>query len=651
MESPTSKRLKMSDHEMNEPTQTSSNTTETREINTNYSYYDCHYNQPFYVDKTLLIEELLHIHHVLICAPPGFGKTLNMDMARKFVEIEVDEDGKAIELDVDEDKRCLKEVQTKSKNFKLFQGKNILRKKEFVFQHFGKYPTIHVDFSELVGHDFEEILVNFRKIINKAFRKHAYLEKSSMMYPGSGRKELFMRYFDPVKCASLRKMDVERGLDFLARILHKYYGKAVYMFIDNLDVPVSTMVYENMMSTEDKEDTIKLLQNITGDLLKGNEFVERSLTNACLIFSTLILQGANNISHNAFLSDPMFYKFYGFDEAEVKYLLEKAGRLEDFNEIKEKYNGYNTTLGNGTYIEVYNSWAILNYLKTGNFDVYWPASILDKIKQTIGLVKIRPKIAQIMSNEDLGVKYCFMPNISVIESLSKILCRNEVDKDSDVDFFIQILNEQGFLSSTHEEFDLFSKIPNKTVYSVVDETLGSIESINKYYNHSTELIEKLTDSFKDLARLRTEEAVHALAENIVALCGRERTLKSKYELQSVLDAYLSQKFKHVSVKCRTSLHAKCDTVLVIADLHVMLIIEYKSDRSTNVLDDAHQHISDRGYDTLAEEASLKEMFPEDTPTVKNRIYSEMTIGVFNDISIRYSFNNMEPNTVYKELLN
>ncbi|KAK0172532.1 hypothetical protein PV328_005838, partial [Microctonus aethiopoides] len=39
MEPPSPKRLKMSGHDMNKLTQTSSNTTETREINEHYSYY------------------------------------------------------------------------------------------------------------------------------------------------------------------------------------------------------------------------------------------------------------------------------------------------------------------------------------------------------------------------------------------------------------------------------------------------------------------------------------------------------------------------------------------------------------------------------------------------------------------------------------
>ncbi|KAK0176216.1 hypothetical protein PV328_000372 [Microctonus aethiopoides] len=42
-----------------------------------------------------------------------------MDMVRRFMELELDENDKAIELDVEEDKPFLKEIQQKSKNFKL----------------------------------------------------------------------------------------------------------------------------------------------------------------------------------------------------------------------------------------------------------------------------------------------------------------------------------------------------------------------------------------------------------------------------------------------------------------------------------------------------------------------------------------------------
>ena len=49
----------------------------------------------FFVDKTLFIKEILEdsSDHILITRPRRWGKTLNMDMLKTFLEIEVDENG------------------------------------------------------------------------------------------------------------------------------------------------------------------------------------------------------------------------------------------------------------------------------------------------------------------------------------------------------------------------------------------------------------------------------------------------------------------------------------------------------------------------------------------------------------------------------
>ncbi|KAK0076305.1 hypothetical protein PV326_010889 [Microctonus aethiopoides] len=246
MESPIAKRPKMSEHEINEPTQTSSDT-----------------------------------------------------------KIEVDEDGKPIELDVDEDKRCLKEVQPRSKNFNLYQGKNIFEDKEFVIKYFGKYPTIYVN----VGHrswDFEGIFSGLKWDIHEAFRKHAYLRNSSLWNRPGYDKEIFMKYLDSEKSKSLSEEELQSGLKILSKCLHGYY------------------------------------------------------------------------------------------EAEVMDLLKKAGKFEKFNEIKEKYNGYKTTLEDGRLIQIYSPYAILQSLKDVEKGVNY---ISNRIQDGISHVKITPKILKLMSGE------------------------------------------------------------------------------------------------------------------------------------------------------------------------------------------------------------------------------------------------------------
>ncbi|KAK0088133.1 hypothetical protein PV326_004937 [Microctonus aethiopoides] len=224
----------MNEHKINEPVKTSSNTKEFGVPNETYSVYDDHYNKPFYVDKTLLIKELFEIKHVLITAPSRFGKTLNMDMVRRFVEIELDKDGKPIVLDVDEDKCCLKEIQPRSKNFKLFQGKNISKEKEIIFKHFGKYPTIYVNFAGVQGSDFEQ---------------------------------------------NLASDELKSGLQILSKFLHSYYGRKVFVFIEDFDAPVNAMVYENEMTPEDRynmgqssdEASVRALAKSINALFKSGE--------------------------------------------------------------------------------------------------------------------------------------------------------------------------------------------------------------------------------------------------------------------------------------------------------------------------------------------------------------------------------------------
>ncbi|KAK0086147.1 hypothetical protein PV326_005658, partial [Microctonus aethiopoides] len=243
MESPIVKRPKMSDQTKDEPPQTSSDIQEMKKPKITYSTYDTHYNDPYYVDKTLLIKELLVDNHFLVTAPSRFGKSLNMDMVKRFFEIEVDAKGERIKLDVDEKTGCLTQNQPQSNNFKMFQGKKISHEKEIMNKHFGKYPTIHVDFGAVKGNNFEQILDQLREAINKAFRKHTYLLESDLWNRKDFDEEDFMNYVMPKQSKLLSVDDIMYGLVYLAEILHARFGRKVFVFIDEIDVPLNAIVY------------------------------------------------------------------------------------------------------------------------------------------------------------------------------------------------------------------------------------------------------------------------------------------------------------------------------------------------------------------------------------------------------------------------
>ncbi|XP_046660017.1 uncharacterized protein LOC124353967 [Homalodisca vitripennis] len=91
-----------------------------------------------FVDKTLMIKNIIDKSGVaLITAPPKFGKSTNLDMLKKFLEIEVDKDGHPKTR-----ANLTLEPVMDTENYKLFVSNElkITENKTIMEEHFGKYP-------------------------------------------------------------------------------------------------------------------------------------------------------------------------------------------------------------------------------------------------------------------------------------------------------------------------------------------------------------------------------------------------------------------------------------------------------------------------------------------------------------------------------
>lgn len=88
-----------------------------------------------FVEKTMLIKAILEgTDKILITALSRFGKSTNMNMLKKFVEIQVDEKGKPID-------------EQFSSNYKIFKDLQIFRNIDFLKKHFNQWPVIYVNFT------------------------------------------------------------------------------------------------------------------------------------------------------------------------------------------------------------------------------------------------------------------------------------------------------------------------------------------------------------------------------------------------------------------------------------------------------------------------------------------------------------------------
>ncbi|MDR0773753.1 MAG: ATP-binding protein [Rickettsia sp.] len=344
-------------------------------------FYDLLINSDIFVDKSLMIKELLEDSGkvILITRPRRWGKSLNMDMIRRFLEIEVDERGKPL-------------AQEKRVNYKLFTGgivdldfdetkelqslkisihKNIMKRQ-------GQFPVIYINFKEVKGSNYKEIVSSIIDQIIELYERFNYLEQ----YTQEGSK--FLSIPQKVKLKNYLSGDIntnylKNSLKFLSQILYKHFKQRVYILIDEYDTPINNAYLELGHKTKEFDKILKLFRGILGNSLKTNPYLEKGVITGILrIAKANLFSDLNNVSEYTLLDDD-FSKFYGFTQAEVDELLTIVPTGTNPEEIKNWYNGY--TFGGEI---VYNPWSIMQCLAhKGKLDHYWLDSggtgIIDKV--------------------------------------------------------------------------------------------------------------------------------------------------------------------------------------------------------------------------------------------------------------------------------
>ena len=200
-----------------------------------------------FVDKSLFIQEFLEESGgdvVLITRPRRWGKSLNMDMLRCFLTLEVDECGVPLPQG-----QCL--------NHKLFAGgevvigpqtgkiKQLARLKiaqqcpELVKDYQGQYPVISLGLKDVKGSSYKQIEEGIKNQIIELYTGHRYLKQYIQAESSpleDSQKEQLQHYFK----GTLSQEDLKDSLRFLSKLLCLHFGKPVYVLIDEYDTPINS---------------------------------------------------------------------------------------------------------------------------------------------------------------------------------------------------------------------------------------------------------------------------------------------------------------------------------------------------------------------------------------------------------------------------
>ena len=311
-----------------------------------HDFKDLIENDYYYVDKTMLIHELLTIGAAvtLIPRPRRFGKTLNMTMLKYFFEKQFDG----------------------SSNAHLFNGLAISQYSEVMLKQ-GLSPVIFITFRKIKSTTWQECYEKLAMIIAEEFQRHEYVLSSNLL--SEREKKIFISIRDKTMSAS----ELTDALSNLSVCLYRFYGVRPIILIDEYDAPIHSGFSYGYYT-----EIINFMRELLCAGLKDNNTLAFAvLTGILRISRESIFSGMNNAAVYTLLSDAYADKF-GFVESEVEQLLHDYNGHVNFNQVKQWYNGYRIGMpkvnedGKQLFLTVYNPWSLINFIANKmTFGAYW----------------------------------------------------------------------------------------------------------------------------------------------------------------------------------------------------------------------------------------------------------------------------------------
>ena len=286
-------------------------------------------NNYYYIDKTKLIEDILHYRAKvnLFTRPRRFGKTLNMSMIKYFFDIE-----------------------NREENRKLFDGLNISESEHM--QEQGQYPVIYISFRNMEEVSWENCLSQIRDLIRNIYIEFKYIRKKL--------NEFDLMDFNNI-CFNNENSNWKGSLKALTKYLYEYYGKKAVVLIDEYDTPIIQAYQEGYY-----KQAISFFKKFYGDAMKDNEYLQFGIMTGILrIAKEGIFSGLNNLKVNNIFSEK-YSEYYGLTENEVVEAVKYYGLEYEMEDVREWYDGYQ--FGE---TEIYNPWSIINFLDEKKLRPYW----------------------------------------------------------------------------------------------------------------------------------------------------------------------------------------------------------------------------------------------------------------------------------------
>ncbi|XP_065217944.1 uncharacterized protein LOC135843841 [Planococcus citri] len=547
-----------------------------------------------FVDKTLMIEIFFNHsdpwkYHLITC-PRKFGKSINIDMMKRFVQIEVDDSG-----------NVKKKEDTSS--YQLFTnpslGLQISECKTTIKDHLAEYPIIHLELHDITDSTFNRTLSNLRQKIKNCFEMYRWLydilSKKHPIGAGSKKKSTQQEQIEFMSKAldeNLSVLDIPNSLDILSKILYEYFKKKIFVFVDEYDIPIVDAITKDL--DFDIQEIINLISEMVQRLLKTskNNYVEYAfisgITNTMV---PLFIAKTKRVYYHRFLNDHVFSPYYGLIQQEVDDLLERHNYdAEAGKEVIKFYKGYSVK---EMVLDLYNTYSITSYLtqvdKNVSFPAFWAESgSIDFLKKFTKDDDVYDKLSHLVLLKEVQFKLIPCVDIELLKVLFAKTQNTYPAQQVDVNVIFSYLFESGYLSYTAKA-DVYT-IPNQEIetafsfylFDFYGKNLGpeaqSVGEELKRILDTTQVTRKMLIKLKTLLQNLIPKAENLISSHV----------EKEFHYHSLI-YYSAKKFHagtsaEVRMLCEDSklapntkkIKRRADIVMVNQDKTVMMIIEIKS---------------------------------------------------------------------------
>lgn len=312
-----------------------------------------------FIDKTMLIKEIVESPSkiILITFPRRWGKSVNLNMIKTFLEIEYSINKSIIPRHEGNNYNLFKHGVINFKNRTVTISERLKRPllisehDEFIESYQGKYPIINLNFMNIRSKTktARETIKKVRTQISRAFKRYKYLYvhllKSMKNNHNDTKKEkdaqmdyeIFKAFVDN------EQQDLEIiqcGVRFLCKVLRQYHNQKVYVLFDEYDSPITYFYHMIDLNRVESEQVVDFFKGLLINTFVDNEYMEKGIITGVFRLGDLGFESMQELEQHHLLRT-RFTHYYAFNVKEIKSLFEarKIGEKEQ-KEVLRWHGGY-----------------------------------------------------------------------------------------------------------------------------------------------------------------------------------------------------------------------------------------------------------------------------------------------------------------------